>query len=103
MVAPPAIPIIKSADPDLVNFPKSAIANGQMAGHMIAFASPSNAMQATLVYPDVRITAIVNSIPKIAENSSALLCEMILGMVMIPRIYPTIIDISVKVVNVLAV
>ena len=50
-MAPPAIPIIKSAAPVFVNLPSPSIANGQMAGHMIAFENPKPAKQMTAGIP----------------------------------------------------
>lgn len=48
-MAPPAIPIISSAEPVLVNRPKPLMANGQMAGHINALAKPSRAINSTEV------------------------------------------------------
>lgn len=68
------MPITSNAEPALVNFPKSAIANGQIDGHIIALASPSKAINNTLVNPDVNKAANVKITPKTAETASALSC-----------------------------
>lgn len=39
------MPIISRAEPILVNPPKPAIANGKIAGHIKALASPNKAMK----------------------------------------------------------
>ena len=52
-MAPPAIPTINKAEPTFVNLPKPWIVKGQMAGHIIALARPSKAINNTEVYPEV--------------------------------------------------
>lgn len=47
-MAPPAIPMMSNADPCAVYLPKLFSANGQIAGHTIAFAKPNSAMKVTV-------------------------------------------------------
>lgn len=71
MIAPPAMPMIKIADPFSVKFPRPEIPSGKIAGHINAFASPSKATIITEVYPVVRKAPTVNTIPNRAEIRKA--------------------------------
>ena len=45
IMAPPAIPMIRMADPIFVNFPSPSMARGKIAGHIRAFANPRRAIK----------------------------------------------------------
>ena len=79
------------------------MANGHKAGHIKEFASPSNAINSTEIYPCEKTAANEKIIPSTAQYLNAFSCEKYFGMQIIPRIYPTSIAISVQVVKNFAV
>ena len=81
---PPAIPITIREDPALVNFPRSARARGQMAGHNKEFTSPREATKKMDKCPGRKTMSRDETMPKEALMIMALICEMILGIRMIP-------------------
>ena len=71
MTAPPAIAIIKRDEPDLVNFPKSAIAKGHKAGHIKAHPSAMKEMQKMDISAGVSTTNTEPMIAKIEQIFNA--------------------------------
>ena len=84
ITAPPAIPTINKAEAVFVNLPKPLMANGQIAGHTNALAKPRMAIKNTEVNPEVKMAAIENTIPSIAENINAVDWDKYLGIVKMP-------------------
>ena len=83
--------IISIAEPVFMNFPRSCIAKGHIAGQTKALASPISAKKKIDVEPSVNITPNVNKMPNTAEAKSATRCDMYLGISTIPIKYPNII------------
>ena len=72
--APPAIPMIKIAEPLGVNRPKSARARGHKVGHTMAFAKPKRAMRAiesgTVAIPDQPHNIVATNVASFDESKS---------------------------------
>src|SRR6188768_3590614 len=82
--APPTIPMINKAAPILVKRPNPSRASGQIAGHITALEKPSNAKHTTAVMPWVNMANKTRSILNIVLATSAFLCEIYLGIQMMP-------------------
>ena len=95
--APPAIPMIRSAEPLAVYLPKPCKASGQIDGQTRALASPSIARNITVLgtrgtpaqpnkvcempvsVAEPKATPAVNKMPLTADRSKAFFCERYLG------------------------
>nr|GFC79585.1 hypothetical protein [Tanacetum cinerariifolium] len=82
--APPERAMTSNEEPNLVKRPRSAIANGQMAGKTRELASPKSEINITEGRPLVKSAPRVKSTPAIVESCNAFSCEMYLGIVTIP-------------------
>lgn len=80
----PTIPVTNNADPDLVNFPKSAIANGQTAGHSKALAKPNRGIIKIDTLSGRNKINKLKITPSIVDKNKTCVWLMYLGMRNIP-------------------
>ena len=83
--APPAIAIINKAEANAVWEPSLSIDNGQIVGHIIAWAKLKRIINMMEVIPCVIIAKVANTNPKIADNARAFDWFMYLGTRTIPK------------------
>src|ERR1022692_1487308 len=73
IIAPPIMPETSKEDPIFVNLPRSAMAKGQIAGHINALATPRNATRYMEIPTGSTAIIIVTIVPVIVDNSNAIL------------------------------
>lgn len=88
ITAPPAMAITKRDEPAFVNLPKSAMANGQRAGHIKEQPRAIRPMNQIEIPAGVKTTSNDPNIPKMEHITNALAWLRYFGIKIIPQIYP---------------